>query len=130
MVIRVHGMSKPIHPPVAYVEWLDTASISSDWQDREEALREAGPRLEPCVAAGLLLADEERGVILALLYTTQNDHVGHVVVIPRSAILKMRVVLKGRGFKRDEDAPESKTVTHARALIQGTGYIVIREPQP
>ena len=88
----------PKHPPVAYVEWVDAALVSSRWQDREEVLREAAPMAEPIAAAGLLLADEERGIILSLLYNDHNDDVGHVVHIPRVAITKFRILLKGRGF--------------------------------
>jgi hypothetical protein len=98
-------MTMPIHPPVVYVEWTDTASVAHLWTDREEALKTAATLMTPIAAAGLLLADEERGIILTLLYSGHNDDVGHVVVIPRSAITLMRVVLKGRGFKRDDEAP-------------------------
>jgi hypothetical protein len=91
----------PKHPPVAYVEWVDTASVSAIWQDREEALKQADAFLAPIAAAGFLLADEERGVILALLYNDHNDDAGHVVVIPRSAIRKLVQVRPGHGFTRD-----------------------------
>jgi hypothetical protein len=91
----------PKHPPVVYVEWADTASISADWQDREEALGQADAFLVPCTAAGFLLADEERGIILSLLYNAQHDDVGHVVVIPRSAVRKLVITRPGKGFQRD-----------------------------
>lgn len=97
-VIRSRGVS---HPPVVYVEWTDTASVAHLWTDREGALETAASLMTPIAAAGLLLADEERGVIITLLYSGHNDEVGHVVVIPRTAITLMQVVKQGRGFKRD-----------------------------
>jgi hypothetical protein len=91
----------PKHPPVAYVEWVDTATISAHWQDREEALGEADAFLAPIAAAGFLLADEKRGIILSLLYNDHNDDAGHIVVIPRSAVRKLVVTRPGKGFSRD-----------------------------
>jgi hypothetical protein len=94
----------PKHPPVAYIEWVDTATVSAVWQDREAALKEAGPYLSPICAAGFLLADDPRGVILCTLYNNHNDDAGHIVAIPRSAIRKQRVLLKGAGFVLDTEA--------------------------
>jgi hypothetical protein len=92
---------RPTHPPVAYVEWVDTATVSAVWQDREAALKEAGPYLESICAAGFLLADDPRGVIICTLYNHHNDDAGHIVAIPRSAIRKVQITLKGKGFHLD-----------------------------
>jgi hypothetical protein len=99
-------MNSPKHPPVAYVEWVDTATISAHWQDREEALKQADGFLAPITAAGFLLADEECGIILSLLYNDHNDDAGHVVVIPRLAVRKLVVTRPGKGFKREPGRTE------------------------
>lgn len=51
--------------------------------------------------AGFLLADEERGVIVLLLYNDHNDDVGHVVIIPRPNVVKITQLRPGKGFRRD-----------------------------
>lgn len=91
-------MGKPKHPPIAYVEWVDSANINDGWQDREDALHKATELVEPIVAAGFLLADDKRGIILSLFYNEHADHVGPTIVIPRSAIRLVRHVRSGRGF--------------------------------
>jgi hypothetical protein len=91
------------HPPVVLIEWMDTATAASSWTDREEVLKDAPQYLEPISVAGFLLADEERGVIVSLLYNHHADEVGHVVIIPRANVLKMTQLRAGKGFKLEAD---------------------------
>lgn len=91
----------PKHPPVVLIEWTDTATAASSWTDREEVLADAPKFLEPIAAAGFLLADEQRGLVVALLYNDHNDDVGHVVIIPRDNVVKITQLRAGRGFKRE-----------------------------
>lgn len=94
------------HPPVVYIEWVDTASAANSWADRETVLAAAPRYIEPICAAGFLLADEDRGVILALLYNDHNDDVGQAIIIPRDNVRRIVQLRAGRGFKR-EPSPAS-----------------------
>ena len=76
--------------PVAYVEWVDSGVVSGGWDDRQEAIERAGPTLGlPIRSAGLLVAQNEDGVLLALGHNTRVDDVVLVLAIPRSVIQRM-----------------------------------------
>ena len=90
------------HPPVVLIEWKDTATAAAGWTDREEILKDAPRYLEPIAAAGFLLADEERGVIVSLLYNDHNDDVGHVVIIPRANVVQITQLRAGKGFRKEK----------------------------
>jgi len=56
------------------------------------------------VAAGFLIADDKRGIILSLFWNEHADHVGPTVVIPRSAVRLVRMVRPGRGFTHESES--------------------------
>jgi hypothetical protein len=97
-------MKQPKHPPMAYVEWVDSANVNDGWQDREDVLEQATTLVEPIVAAGFLIADDKRGIILSLFWNEHADHVGPTVVIPRSAVRLVRMVRPGRGFTHESES--------------------------
>lgn len=90
---------RPDHPPVVYVEWHDSRTLTSGWEDRRKVLNEAprdfGERL---VSAGLLLQVSKKFMVLAV-GLAPNDDVCHVLQIPRSEIVRFQIVKRQRGMK-------------------------------
>lgn len=78
---------------IAYIEWVDSSHLANRWTDREEALGDVTKRLagEPIRSAGLLLSQDDKAIVLALSFDSNQDDVAQVMLIPRSAILRMEV---------------------------------------
>ena len=89
----------PDHPPVVYVEWHDSRSLTSAWTDREAQLAETEQLYnEVIVSAGLLLEVRKKYVVIALGLAPVDD-IMHALIIPRSEIRKLVVLKKARGMK-------------------------------
>ena len=81
---------------------MDAATVSGKtWEARAQALQNAADLYRPVVTAGFLIADDERGVVVTLMYNDLADDVGHAVMIPRGMVLRVTQLRPGRGFKRD-----------------------------
>ena len=81
-------MKKPY--PVAYVEWVDSAGLSSGWT-RRKAVVKRGRRIVRDLyrSAGFIVDDGPDGVTMALSQDPTNGNLSEVFVIPRSAIRKV-----------------------------------------
>jgi hypothetical protein len=91
---------KTPHPPIVFVEWHDSAVLSSGWKNREEILNDGATDWpELLVAAGFLLEQTKRYIVLAVAMNTVPDDACCVMQIPRSDIVSMRTVLPDRGVK-------------------------------
>lgn len=87
------------HPPVVYVEWVDAMSISHTWQDREEAMKTAERLWAGAIpACGLLLADTDEYIVLALAFNTNNDDIGMSMAIPKSQIVFRKQLMPAVGY--------------------------------
>lgn len=91
-------MARPEHPPIVYVEWVDAALLTAKWEQRDELLAEASRTATPITAAGFLLADDPRGIIVCSLYNWHNDDASGAMLIPRAQITKLVVLRAARGF--------------------------------
>ena len=89
----------PIHPPVVFVEWHDSRSLSSRWEDRTDLLdKTADLYREEVVSVGFLLESNKKYIVIAL-GLAPNDDVMHAIQIPRSEISLYRVLKRARGMK-------------------------------
>jgi hypothetical protein len=74
-----------------YVEWVDSATVTTRWDDRRAMVREARfLTTDPVLSAGLLLSKTRKVVVLALFHNPHNDDVGHVLAIPRVAVRSIK----------------------------------------
>lgn len=83
-------MSEPL--VVACVEWIDAGVVATRWEERSEVLAEA-ERLAtgPIFSAGVLVAQHDDWILLALSANPNNDDVGPAIVIPRRSIVRMAI---------------------------------------
>jgi hypothetical protein len=89
------------HPPIVYVEWRDHATAADAWEDREVAIRNGRVRSStPITSAGLLLADTEDSVTIAVAYSPSTDHIGQALTILRATIVRFETVRAGRGWEK------------------------------
>jgi hypothetical protein len=85
------------HPPIAYVEWLDSAVVVSGWEDREESLKRVDEMSrESIVSAGFLVANEPDHILVCAGLNTYRDDIAQCLSIPRTAIRKV-VLWTGEG---------------------------------
>ena len=79
-------------PVVAYVEWVDAAHLARTWETADRLRERAAEVIAVTVrSAGLLLADDDDHVLLAVAHNPDNDDVGTALAIPRSAIRRIDV---------------------------------------
>jgi hypothetical protein len=83
--------------PLVLVEWVDAASVTDRWQDREVAI-EAGLHYsgDPILACGFLIAERKDVIVIALTFNHHNDDVSHVMAIPVPAV---KSIIHLRGVK-------------------------------
>lgn len=97
---RTRRRKRSDHPPIVYIEWHDSRSLSSRWIDRQRVLDDAPTDFEACpISAGFLLEVTKRYMILALSASLDNDDVADVIQIPRSEIRRFEIIRKQRGGK-------------------------------
>lgn len=89
-------MAKRVHPPVVYIEWQDAAHLAAGWRDQEEMRKAAEEAWSQCTAAGFLVEETDRFVILAGGWNSSTGEGSGVSMIPRSEISKMVTLRKAR----------------------------------
>lgn len=72
--------------PIVEVEWSDSTGRDG-WHSPEEAVENLDKM--QCLAAGYLVADDERGIVLALGHGALDQHLSSMA-IPRHAIVSVR----------------------------------------
>lgn len=68
------------------VTWNDSTILHDGWQPIDAILRRR--RVVRCTSVGLVLADDERGVVLAA--SVHGNEAAGIVMIPRGAIVRSR----------------------------------------
>lgn len=92
-------MKPPAHPPIVLVEWIDAASATSAWDDRDTVARD-GVRFatDPILATGFLIVDRPDVIVVAQSLNHHADHVAHATAIPRVAVRKITTLRAARGW--------------------------------
>ena len=86
--------------PLVLLEWVDAASVTDRWMDREQAIKNGTHySTDPIRACGYLIAERKDVLVLALTYNHHNDDVGHVISIPRMAVVEIRRLKVGKRLK-------------------------------
>lgn len=72
------------------IAWVDSMTEPYPWVDREEALRDAAkPGTLFTSSLGFLVTEEEGYVILAQSVAQNGDLLGHVIQIPKVAVVSI-----------------------------------------
>ena len=72
--------------PLVEVQWVDSTGHDG-WHAPEEALENLD-KME-CLAAGYLVAEDEKGIVIALGHGALGQHLSSMA-IPRAAVLRVR----------------------------------------
>lgn len=90
---------KPPHPPVVYVEWHDSRSVTNGWRDREGELGEVDQLYkETAASVGFLFKTTKKYIVIGLALAPVDD-IMHTIMIPRSEITVFKIIMKARGMK-------------------------------
>lgn len=93
-------MSEQVSAPLVLVGWVDSANVTTRWEDREAVIKD-GIRFatDAIYSCGFLIAERKDVIVLALSYNHHNDDVGHVIAIPTRAVESITHLRGVRGAK-------------------------------
>jgi hypothetical protein len=94
-------MKAPNHPPVVYVEWMDSHGASQGWTELDEAVEFGMNAISgPIASAGFLIAENEAGIVVASGFNPHANDVVGAMAIPRSAIARFIRLRAARGMEQ------------------------------
>ena len=80
--------------PVYLIEWIDSEA-SHEWTDKEEWKGQL--KFKSIFSIGFLIAENEKGLLLAVSWDNENKHACAIQSIPHCCIVKQyRIAIDGK----------------------------------